>query len=265
MNRGSVSGSDTVGTPDVLVDVRDELAVVTLNRPARLNALRGSTLAELDAALTLLERSAPGAVVLLRGAGRAFCSGADIAEIDASDDVGSDEFTRQGQALFDRVEASPLVSVAVVHGYALGGGLELAMACDFRLAARSSALGQPEAALGHLPAWGGTRRLPRLIGRGKALELILTGERLTADQACSLGLVDRVVEDEDLESAAFELAHGFAQRPSTVIRAVKQAVAAGLSGGPAAGHQAERTGMALCRTRPSSLDNRKNFLNSSAN
>lgn len=258
-----MSVSDTISTADVLVDVRDGLAILMLNRSARLNALRRSTLAELDAALTQLEQSGSAAVVLVQGSGRAFCSGADIAEIDASDEAGSDEFTRQGQALFDRLTASPLVSVAVIHGYALGGGLELAMACDFRLAARSSRLGQPEASLGHLPAWGGTHRLPGLVGRGKALELILTGDQLTADQACSLGLIDRVVEDEDLDSAASRLAQSLTQRPPAVIRAVKQAVTAGLAGGSVAGHQAERAGMALCRTSPSSSENRRNFLHPS--
>ncbi|MGY1631838.1 enoyl-CoA hydratase/isomerase family protein [Geodermatophilus sp. SYSU D01186] len=236
------------------------MATLELTRPDRLNAIRRQTLEELAAALTEIERAPEVGVVIVTGAGRAFCAGADIGEIDGQDQAAGDAFTREGQEVFDRLAASPVVSIAAVHGYALGGGLELAMACDRRIAASSAQVGQPEAALGHLPAWGGTQRLPRLVGRAAALRMMITGRRVPAAEALQLGLVDEVVADGRLTEVVQERAAELAAPAAAVVRAIKAAVDAGQRAGLSAGLHAERLGMSLCRGLPESNRRRSEFL-----
>jgi enoyl-CoA hydratase/carnithine racemase len=247
---------------DVSLSVSGAVATVELTRPKRLNAIRRETLEQLSDAMDAVERSSTVGVLVVTGAGRAFCAGADVAEIDGLDQLGSDAFTRDGQELFDRIAASSVLSLAALQGYALGGGLELAMACDLRIAADSALLGQPETALGHLPAWGGTQRLPRLVGRGVALQLMLSARRVPGAEALRLGLVDEVVEEAELSAVVQERAHTLARTPAAVIRAVKAAVDAGQRSGLAAGLRAERLGMALCRDSGDSGERRAQFLTS---
>ena len=185
----------------LLVDVRDRIATITINRPDKLNALNDATIGEIGSALDAA--LADGAVggIILTGAGRAFVAGADIAVLAAQGAVDARERARHGQAVFRRIEMSPKPVIAAVNGFALGGGCELAMACHVRIASESAKFGQPEVKLGITPGFGGTQRLARLVGRGRALQLLLTGEQIPAAEALRIGLVNAVVPAADLMTA----------------------------------------------------------------
>jgi enoyl-CoA hydratase len=178
--------------------VADRVATVTINRPDRLNALDDATIAELGAAAEEVRLRDDIGGAILTGAGRAFAAGADIHELAAQSAAGAAARSARGQAVFRRIESGPKPFVAAVNGFALGGGCELAMACHVRIAAPAAKFGQPEVKLGTIPGYGGTHRLPRLIGRGRALELLLTGELIDAAEAHRIGLVNRVVPPGDL-------------------------------------------------------------------
>ena len=173
---------------------REEAALVTLNRPQALNALSFAILDELSVAFDEVAAS-DARVLLITGAGdKAFCAGADIKELRGRDLLSQKRGAEKGQAVFGKLATLPMPSVAVINGYAFGGGLELAMACTFRLATENARLGLPEIKLGLIPGYGGTQRLPRLIGEARALEMILTGRAIKADEAQRIGLINRIVE-----------------------------------------------------------------------
>jgi enoyl-CoA hydratase len=184
------------------LDVSDRIATITVNRPDKLNALNARTVDDLDAAID--EVSARGDVggVILTGAGRAFVAGADIAELQGLGALSAKALARRGQEVFGRLESSPKPTIAAVNGFALGGGCELAMCCHLRIASDAAKFGQPEVKLGLIPGYGGTQRLPRLIGKGRALQLLLTGEMIDAAEAYRIGLVNRVVPGGELLAAA---------------------------------------------------------------
>src|SRR5438067_1493166 len=172
----------------------DELALVTLDRPEVLNALNFELLRDLAAALDQVSGGDVRALLVTGAGDRAFCAGADIKELMGRSLRAQREGAAFGQAIFARLDALPIPSIALIHGYAFGGGLELALACTFRLAVRSARLGLPEIKLGLIPGYGGTQRLPRLIGEARALEIILTGRTVEAEEAERIGLVNRVVD-----------------------------------------------------------------------
>jgi enoyl-CoA hydratase len=183
----------------LLLDVRDRVATLTINRPEKLNALSDETIAELDDAFALVERRDDIAGVIVTGAGeKAFVAGADIAELARQDPFTGRARALRGQAVFSRIERSTKPVIAAVNGFALGGGCELAMACHLRIAAETAKLGLPEVKLGIGPGYGGTQRLPRLVGKGRALQLILTGEMIDAAEAWRIGLVNKVVPPAEL-------------------------------------------------------------------
>ena len=191
---------------NLLVDDRDGVRWVTINRPAKLNALNVATVADLDAALAGAVADASVHAVVITGAGeKAFVAGADIAELNTLSPGQAKEFALRGQAVFNRIERSPKPVVAAVNGFALGGGCELAMACHVRIAAANAVFGQPEVKLGLIPGYGGTQRLPRLVGAGRALELLITGRNLDAGEALQIGLVTRVCEPQELVVAVEKL------------------------------------------------------------
>src|SRR5712671_7899313 len=178
----------------------DELALVTLDRPEVLNALNFELLRDLGAALDQVAEG-DGRALLVTGAGdRAFCTGADIQELMGRSLRAQREGAAFGQAVFSKFDTLPIPSIALINGYAFGGGLELALACTFRLAARSARLGLPEIKLGLIPGYGGTQRLPRLIGEARALEMILTGRAVMAEEALQIGLVNRLVDGDLIEA-----------------------------------------------------------------
>lgn len=185
--------------------VADRIATITVNRPDKLNALNDATIRELGVAIDEARQRADVGGVLLTGAGRAFVAGADIAELQSQTPLEATARARAGQTIFRRYETSPKPTIAVLNGFTLGGGCELAMACHVRIASESAKLGQPEVKLGIVPGYGATQRLPRLIGRGAALRLLLTGEMITAAEAFRLGLVDQVVAPDQLMDTATTL------------------------------------------------------------
>lgn len=189
----------------LLFDVHDRVATITVNRPDKLNALDDATIGELDEAMDVVERRDDIGGVIVTGAGpKAFVAGADIEELSAQGPLDGRARARRGQAAFLRFERSRKPVIAAVNGFALGGGCELALACHLRLASDNAKFGLPEVKLGIAPGYGGTQRLPRLIGAGRALQLILTGEMIDAAEAHRLGIVNRIVPRNALlaESAA---------------------------------------------------------------
>lgn len=206
------------------VDVADGIAWVTVNRPEKRNALNATVRRELLDAFDALAAHDDARVVVITGAGdRAFVAGADIGEF-AERSPLEQRAAMQGRRIFDELAAFPKPVIAMINGYALGGGCELAMACDVRVAGRSAKLGQPEIRLGLLPGAGGTQRLPRLVGTGRALRLVLTGELIDADEAERIGLVDAVVDDAELRTYTASLAAAMAAHSPVALRLAKAAV-----------------------------------------
>jgi enoyl-CoA hydratase len=207
----------------------EAVRVVTIDRPARLNALNRAALGELAAVLDALAADEALRVVIFTGAGpKAFVAGADISEFEGLTPEEATRYAHLGQAVFDRIESLPVPSIAAINGYALGGGCELALACTFRLVADTARIGLPETSLGLIPGFGGTQRLARAVGRQQALELILTGRQMAADEAVSLGLALRVVPASQLLDEARALAAQLADRAPLALRYAREAVAAGL-------------------------------------
>lgn len=214
---------------NLLVEQADAVALLTINRPRVLNALNTPTLEELALALQACQRDASIRAVILTGAGeKAFVAGADINELAALTPAAGKEHARAGQRVLDLVEQLGKPVIAAVNGFALGGGCELAMACTLRIAADTARFGQPEINLGIVPGYAGSQRLPRLVGRGRALELLLTGEMISAQRAYEIGLVNRVVPAADLLPEARRLAAGLAAKAPVAVRYILEAVHAGL-------------------------------------
>ncbi len=182
------------------ISVAGRIARLTVHRPDKLNALNRATIDELDRAIEELGASPDVDGIIVTGEGRAFVAGADIAELAALDSADAYALSQRGQEVFARFEASPKPVIAAVNGFALGGGCELAMACHVRIAADTARFGQPEVKLGFIPGYGGTQRLPRLVGPGHAAQLLLTGEIIDAAEAARIGLVNRVVPIAELLS-----------------------------------------------------------------
>jgi enoyl-CoA hydratase len=221
--------------PVLLVDVRDQIATLTVNRPDKLNALNAAVIAALGEAITDCRHRDDVAVVILTGAGRAFVAGADIKELNRATAVEAQRISQFGQDVFRLFETSPKPTIAAVNGFALGGGCELAMACHMRIAADSAKFGQPEVKLGLGPGYGGTQRLPRLVGRGRALELLLSAEMIDAAEAHRIGLVNKVVPAAELLAAARAVATTIAAQAPLALAAVIEAVNIGVEHGLAAG------------------------------
>ena len=213
----------------LLVDRDGAVSIITINRPKVLNALNGPTLDELGQVIDEAGRDESVRALILTGAGdRAFVAGADINELAVQTPIGGREHARRGQALFDRLERLGKPVVAAVNGFALGGGCELAMACTMRIAADTAKLGQPEINLGLLPGYAGSQRLPRLVGRGRALELLLLGHQISAEEAWRIGLVNRVVPAAELMTEAKKTAQALASKAPVAVRYILDAVARGL-------------------------------------
>jgi enoyl-CoA hydratase len=210
---------------NLLVDDRDGVRTITLNRPDKLNALNQETISELDSAFQAAAAESSVRVVILTGAGpKAFVAGADISEMNGLSPVQARDFSRAGQRLMSRIEQLGKPVIAMVNGFALGGGMELAMACHLRIAADSAKFGQPEINLGLIPGFGGTQRLLRLCGRGPALELCLHGENIDAARALQLNLVTRVVAREELEAETRKLAAKLAAAAPQALRGMLDAI-----------------------------------------
>ena len=193
--------------PLVVVEMhepRESIVIVRLNRPAERNALSVATLEELDGIVSAFSIRADISAIIFTGTGEAFAAGADIRELRALTPETAGEFARRGQRLMQRIADAPQLTIAAVNGYCMGGGLDLALACDLRCAARAAVFAHPGARLGIITGWGGTQRLPRLIGQARALEMFATAQRLMAEEAYEIGLVNRL--GDPVVEVAYELA-----------------------------------------------------------
>jgi len=224
----------------LLLEYDGPVAVLTVNRPKALNALSNEVIAELSAAMDEVEQHEQVRVLIITGAGdKAFVAGADIAELKACDAEAGFQTSVRGQHLFNRLENSRLITIAAINGYALGGGCELAVACDIRLASDNARLGQPEVNLGIIPGYAGTQRLPRLVGKGKAMQMILTGDPVKPEDARCWGLVEEVYPQTELLIKAREMAHKIAGKGPLAIIAAKRCIHVGLSTDPRTGMEYE--------------------------
>lgn len=210
---------------NVLLEKGDHVATITINRPAKLNALNGPTRCELIGVLNDLRNDQDVRVVIITGAGKAFIAGADISEF--ADRTPVDQFrVMKEPTVYEAVEMFPKPVIAAINGFCLGGGCELAMACDVRIASNKAKLGQPEVNLGIMPGGGGTQRLPRLVGLGNAYKLLFTGDMITAAEAHRIGLVDEVVEADKLLERVSQLANSIALKSPVALQLIKEAVRA---------------------------------------
>lgn len=209
---------------NIVIEKKDGIGTIKINRPQVLNALNRDTILELSKAVEELEKDKKIKVAILTGEGKAFIAGADIKQMSNMTPLEAKEFAEMGHNLLMKIENSRLPFIAAVNGYALGGGCEVLMACDICIASKSAKLGQPEINLGIHPGFGGTQRLPRLVGRMKAKELLLTGRNIDADEAYRIRLVNMVVEDEKLMETALNIAGKIAEKSPVQTDFIKSLV-----------------------------------------
>jgi enoyl-CoA hydratase len=232
---------------NVLVEVEKYIARVTINRPEALNALNGKILSELKDAVEEIGKNKEIRAVLFQGSGeKSFVAGADIAEMAGMNPLEAREFSRLGQGVFAAISRLKCPTIAVIQGFALGGGCELALACDLRIASEKAKFGQPEVGLGIFPGFGGTQRLARLVGPGRAKLLIFTGNVISAGDAYGMGLVDKVVPAENLKIEAITLADSIAAKSPNAITLAKTAIDEGFDGSVSEGMELEAGLFGLC-------------------
>jgi enoyl-CoA hydratase len=212
----------------LLLEISDRIATITINRPEKLNALNDAMMREIGTLIDELATNMKVGAIIITGAGRAFVAGADISRLAAAETGDLEKFARFGQAVFRRIELSPKPVIAAVNGFALGGGCELALACHVRIASTLAKFGLPEVKLGLIPGYGGTQRLPRLVGRGAALQLILTGDTIDGTEAARLGLANAVVEPDALLAAARAMAATMLKNAPIALARAIEAVDVGL-------------------------------------
>lgn len=213
---------------NVRTETKDNIHIITIDRAKVLNALNAQTVNEIGRAFDAVRDDDAVRCVILTGAGeKAFVAGADIKELAEMTPITGKETSERGQRVFRAIERFPKPVIAAINGFALGGGCELALACHIRIASEKAQLGLPEVTLGIIPGYGGTQRMARLLGKGKALELILTGDRISAAEAERIGLVNKVVPAEELMSAAEDMGRRIAARGPLAVRAAIEAVMSG--------------------------------------
>lgn len=241
-------------------ETKDGIAVLTINRPEALNALNGQVLEELKQCIDEVEKDSTVRVLILTGAGRSFVAGADIGAQSELDVEGGRNWGIFGSRLFRRIELLEIPTIAAVNGFALGGGCELALACDLILASEKAKFGQPEVGLGITPGFSGTQRLPRRVGIGKAKELIYTGKMIRADEAEKIGLANRVVPAEDLMEEAEKLAGEILRNAPIAVKYAKAAIDRGVDLDLDNGIKAENELFAMCFATSDQKEGMKAFL-----
>jgi len=212
----------------IKLEQQGHVGILTINREKSLNALNSKVLTDLNTAINQIEANENIYVVIITGAGRSFVAGADISEMIDFNSVSSKAFSDYGNKVFLRLENLSKPVIAAINGFALGGGCELSMACDIRLASEKAKFGQPEVGLGVTPGFGGTQRLPRLVGYAKALELLFTGKIINADEALSIGLVNAVYPPDELMPKALEMANHISEQAQIAVRVCKQCIRQGM-------------------------------------
>ena len=245
----------------VTLEQKGPVAVITMNRPEALNALNDQVLRDLDAVLDQVEENEEILTVVLTGSGRSFVAGADIGQMSQLTAAQAKAFGVLGNRVFLKLENLTKPTIAAVNGFALGGGCELAMACDIRLASEKAKFGQPEVGLGITPGFGGTQRLPRIVGSARAMELILTAKNINAARAKEIGLVSEVYPPEELMDKALELANAIAANAQVAVRQAKAAIRKGLQTDITTGTAYESEAFALCFATEDQKDAMAAFLN----
>ena len=239
----------------------DGIVTLTIARPEKLNALSAQTLEEIDQAFAGFEKNSEVRAVIVTGAGpKSFVAGADIEQLAKATPLEARNIARQGQRIFRRIETCGMPVIAAINGFALGGGLELAMACTIRIASTNAKLGQPEVKLGIVPGFGGTQRLPLLVGRGRAMEMLLTGDPITADEARLMGLVNHVVESDQLLAKAHEIASKMLANGPVALSLTMEAVDVGLASGLEQGLEFEATAFGLSAATEDKREGTQAFL-----
>ncbi len=213
---------------NIIVEIKDSVGLIKMNRPEAMNALNSQTLGELKEAVSQLKDDDSVRVIVITGEGKAFVAGADIAEMKDMTGEQAEEFSRTGQKVFNKIAKIKKPVIAAVNGFALGGGCELAMACDIRIASEKAKLGQPEVNLGVIPGFAGTQRLSRLVGAAKAKELIFTADMVDAQTALSIGLVNQVVPAEQLMDTCMEMAKKIASKGPKAVKLAKKVINEGV-------------------------------------
>jgi len=245
----------------LIYEKEDHIGVLTINRPEKLNALSNELIEELGRLLVEVENDENLRVLVVTGAGdKAFVAGADIQELVERDALKGRRVSQTRQRVFSRIENLTVPVIAAVNGYALGGGLELALACSIRIASEQAQFGAPEVKLGIIPGDGGTQRLPRLVGQGIAMEMILTGEFIDAQEAYRIGLVNKVVPPDELMEKTMELAKKIAKRPPLAVQYAKEAVNSSQEGGTFSGYALESYLHALTCTKEDKKEGVQAFL-----
>ena len=245
----------------VELEQRGTIGVITMNRPEALNALNEQVLRDLDAILDTVENNPEIHVVIVTGAGRSFVAGADIGQMSTLTSVEGKKFGAYGNSVFLKLENLSKPTIAAVNGFALGGGCELSMACDIRLASEKAKFGQPEVGLGITPGFGGTQRLPRIVGVANAMELILTARVITAAEAKDMGLVTHVYAPEELMDKAMELANAIAANAQVAVRQSKAVIRRGQQTDMYTGAAYEAEAFGLCFSTEDQKDAMKAFVN----
>lgn len=213
---------------NILTEIKDNIGIIKINRPQQLNALNIETIHELNDLIHLWSKDDKIKVVIITGEGKSFVAGADIAEMKDMTKQQAIDFSEMGQKVFSLIESQEKPVIACVNGFALGGGCELAMACDIKVASDKAKFGQPEVNLGVIPGFAGTQRLARMVGTAKAKELILTGEIIDAQTALSIGLVNQVVPHDNLLDQTFKMAQKIASKGPTAVRLAKKVISRGI-------------------------------------
>ena len=248
---------------NVTYEVKEHIAIITINRPEALNALNLDVLRELGQTVETAEADDSVYVLIITGAGKAFVAGADIAQMKDLSAAEAKAFGDFGNSVFYKIESISKPVIAAINGYALGGGCELAMACDIRIAGTKAKFGQPETGLGITPGFGGTQRLPRIVGASKAKELIFTAETIGADEALRIGLVSKVVTDEELMTITLETANKIAKNAQIAVRQSKDAINKGMQCDILTGASYEAQAFAVCFATEDQKDAMTAFVNKS--
>lgn len=248
---------------NVSYEVKEHVAVLTIKRPEALNALNTAVLQDLSLAAAQAEADSDVYVLVITGSGRAFVAGADIVQMKDLNAVEAKSFAEVANNIFSKIEGMSKPVIAAVNGYALGGGCELAMACDIRIAGAKAKFGQPEVGLGITPGFGGTQRLPRIVGSSKAKELIFTAETINAEEALRIGLVSKVVADDELMSTAMEMANKIAKNAQIAVRQSKDAINKGMQCDINTGLAYETQAFSLCFSTEDQKDAMTAYVNKS--
>ncbi|NLV16905.1 MAG: short-chain-enoyl-CoA hydratase [Syntrophomonadaceae bacterium] len=245
---------------NLLLEKDGAIGIITMNRPKALNALNEETLVDLDQAVDLIAKDDEVKAVIITGNGNAFVAGADIVAMQNNNGLQGKAFGTLGQGVFLKIEKLPKPVIAAINGFALGGGCELAMACDIRIASEKAKFGQPEVGLGIVPGFAGTQRLPKLVGAGMAKELIFTGDMIDAQKANQIGLVNRVVAPDELMEEAKKMARKIISNAPVAVRFAKQAINEGLELDVARGQLIEVDLLALCFATEDQKEGMKAFI-----